>query len=111
MSDRILKINELLREKVARVILEQMEFPDGTIASVLSVRTSPDLRYAKVFISVIPDEQADFVVKRLNNSSKMLQSYLADEIEMKFTPKLSFALDDTERHASEIDELLDNLKY
>jgi ribosome-binding factor A len=110
MSDRILKINELVREQVARIIGEQMEFEPGTLVTVLSARTSHDLKYSKIFVSVIPDSQSEFTLKRLNNYGKIIQKELGANVTFKFTPKLTFALDETESKAVEIDKLLDSLK-
>ncbi len=110
MSDRILKINELVKEKIAAIISEEMEFEKGTIVSVLYAKTSADLKYSTVFVSILPDDQSETVLNRLNNHSKTLQSILGDNISFRFTPKLKFALDETESKASEIDKLLDSLK-
>jgi len=111
MPDRIVKINEFLKEQVAQIIREEIDFEPGTIVSVISASASPDLRYAKIFVSILPDERVGTTLKRLNNNTKTIQKNLGKNISFKFTPKLSFALDETEKKASEIDELLDSLKY
>ncbi|MFA6422081.1 MAG: 30S ribosome-binding factor RbfA [Candidatus Buchananbacteria bacterium] len=111
MSDRIIKVNELLKEQVARIILEELELEPGTIISVISVSTSSDLRYAKVYVGVLPDEITPLTLKRLNNNTRSFQKRLSENISLKFTPRLKFYLDETEKKASKIDELLDNLKY
>jgi len=106
----MLKINELIRQQLGEIINEEIEMPANTLVTITRVSTSPDLHYARAMISVIPDEQSEPVVNLLNRRSKIFRKLLNDKITLRCIPQISFALDESERKAYELDKLLDNLK-
>lgn len=110
MPDRIVKINKLLKEQLGQTIKEEIEFPLGTIITITKISTAKDLRQAHVYISVLPDEQMHKVMKILIKSANQLQKVLNKKIVLRNIPKLRFHLDEEEKRAMEIDELLNNLK-
>jgi ribosome-binding factor A len=109
-GERMPKVNELLRANIAQAIREELEIPLGSVVSVISVKTSSDLHYARVYVSIVPDEGAQEILSLLNRHTKTIQSFLADNVVLRNTPKLQFVIDDVEQKAAEIDRLLDNLK-
>lgn len=109
MSDRMVKVNELILQQLGTVIAQELEFPEALI-TILAVDTSPDLKHAKVFVSILPDSQVEIITRRLNNASKLLQKELAGKISLRSFPRLQFVYDNTEKQAEEIDRLLDSLK-
>lgn len=110
MPDRMLKINELLRQQLGEIISEEIELPANTLVTIIRVSTSPDLHYTRAMIGVIPDENSEQVVGLLNRRAKHFRKILGDKITLRFLPQISFALDESERKAYELDRLLDNLK-
>ena len=109
-AERMPKINELLRANIAQAIREELEIPLGSVVSVIDVKTSADLHYAKVYVSIIPDDKAQDILTLLNRHTKTIQGFLADKIVLRNTPKLQFMIDNIEQKAAEIDRLLDNLQ-
>lgn len=110
MVDRMLKVNELVRQHLAEIINEVVELPVGVIMTIIAVVVSKDLKYAKVLISVIPlDKQRD-VLGLLIRRKNILQAELGRRIVLRQIPRLQFALDDKEEKAAELDYLLDHLK-
>ncbi|MFA6919087.1 MAG: 30S ribosome-binding factor RbfA [Patescibacteria group bacterium] len=109
-TERMPKINELLRANIAQAIREELEVPLGSVVSVISVKTSSDLHYAKAYVSIVPDDKSQEILNLLNRHTKTIQSFLADKIVLRNTPKLQFMIDDIEQKAAEIDRLLDNLQ-
>ena len=59
MSQRIEKINTLLKQEVGKALLSEMNFPLDVLVTIIRVNVSKDLRYADVFISVLPFEKKD----------------------------------------------------
>lgn len=108
MPDRIKKINSLLLEEINKLILQEVEFPPDTLVTITGISTSKDLHYAKVFLSVLPLDQKDRVLKHLKNSN--IQSQLFKKITTKFVPKLQFYIDDTGAKAQDIEKLLDQIQ-
>ena len=101
------RINEVLREVVGAAIAELSD-PRIGFVTVTSVETSPDLRAAKVHVSVLGSEQerAD-TMEGLRSSHGVLQSRIAAETRMKRTPTLSFRYDETIEQGMRISRLLD----
>jgi ribosome-binding factor A len=101
------RINEVLREVVGAAIGELGD-PRIGFVTVTSVETSPDLRTAKVFVSVLGSEgEREETLAGLRSSHGVIQSKIAAETRMKRTPTLSFRYDDTVAKGVRISRLLE----
>jgi ribosome-binding factor A len=104
------RINEVLREVIGAAISELSD-PRIGFVTVTSVETSPDLRAAKVHVSVLgSEEEREATLAGLRSSHGVLQSKIAAETRMKRTPTLSFHYDDTVEQGMRISKLLDEEK-
>lgn len=93
-SRRTLKVAEAVRETVSTLILFELRDPRVKNVTVLGAEMSPDLRSAKVFVSVMGDEKAQSLAMHgLNSARGFLQAKLADRVQLRYTPILSFVLD------------------
>jgi len=102
------RINEVLREVVGAAISNDLSDPRIGFVTVTSIETSPDLRTAKVFVSVLgTDEEREATLEGLRSSHGVLQSRIAAETRMKRTPTLTFRYDDTIEKGVRISELLE----
>jgi ribosome-binding factor A len=102
------RINEVLREVVGAAISSELSDPRIGFVTVTSVETSPDLRAAKVFVSVLGDEEErEATLSALRASHGVIQSRIAAETRMKRTPKLTFRYDDTVEQGIRVSELLE----
>ena len=95
LSQRILRVNELLKREIAD-LLERVDFNlKNCLISVSEVDVSPDLRTAKVHISVLggDDKMKNMVMKYLRTNRGALQKKIAKDITLKYTPVLTFIND------------------
>jgi ribosome-binding factor A len=107
-SDRMRRINEVLREVVGDAISELSD-PRIGFVTVTSVETSPDLRSARVFVSVFGDEETkQRTLAGLKSAHGVIQSRIARETRMKRTPTLSFRYDDTIEKGDRVSRLLED---
>jgi ribosome-binding factor A len=107
-TPRMRRINEVLREVIGAAIATELSDPRIGFITVTSVETSPDLRTAKVHLSVLGDEAArQDALAGLRSSHGVIQSKIAAETRMKRTPKLSFHYDPTVEQGMRISRLLD----
>lgn len=90
-SPRMLKVNSTLREVIADEI-ERMSDSRLEMVAVTGVETSPNLRTARVYIDVLGADPAP-ALTALERASRRLQSAIASQVRMKYTPTLEFALD------------------
>lgn len=103
------RINEVLREVIGGAISTELNDPRIGFVTVTSVETSPDLRSAKVYVSVLGSaDEREATLDGLRSSHGVLQSRIAAETRMKRTPTLSFSYDDTIEKGVRISRLLDD---
>jgi len=106
-TPRMRRINEVLREVVGAAISELSD-PRIGFVTVTSVETSPDLRTAKVHVSVLgSEEEREQTLAGLRSSHGVLQSKIAAETRMKRTPTLTFVYDETVEQGMRISKLLE----
>jgi len=107
-SQRQLRAGELIRHALVEILREEeIADPDlaGVSVTVTEVRMSPDLRHAFAFIEPLGGQEAERVVAGLNRHAKFLRGRLGREIDMKFTPDLKFAHDESFTEAARMDAL------
>ncbi len=107
-TPRMRRINEVLREVIGAAVATELGDPRIGFVTVTSVETSPDLRAAKVYVSVLGSEQErEETLAGLRSSHGVLQSKIAAETRMKRTPTLTFHYDSTVEQGMRISQLLD----
>ncbi len=109
-SRRVLRVAEAIREVVGMAIVTELRDPRIENVTVTYVEVSPDLRYCKVHVSVMgDDDKQDLCLRGLKNSAGFLQQKIAKRIDTRYTPRLSFVLDKGIKHAIEVSRLLGEL--
>ena len=109
MAQRMRRVNELMREVIGSAIASELEDPRIGFVTVTSVDTSPDLRSARVYVSVLGGEpEREATLAGLRSSHGVLQSAIASEMRIKRTPTLSFHYDETPERGVRITRLLED---
>jgi ribosome-binding factor A len=107
-ADRMRRVNEAVREVLSGRLAEGLKDPRIGFVTVTAVETSPDLRHARVYVSVLGDEaERDRTLAGLTSSHGLLQAEIARELRMKRTPTLEFVYDDSIDRGMRISKLLD----
>ena len=102
------RIDELMREVVGSAIANELQDPRIGFVTLTAVETSPDLRSARVYVSVLGDEgERRATLAGLRSSSGVLQAVIAREVRIKRTPMLSFHYDESVARAARMSKLLD----
>jgi ribosome-binding factor A len=106
-KDRMRRVNEAVREVLSVAINNDLKDPRIGFVTVTSVDTTPDLRHAHVYVSVLGDEQrrAESLLG-LQSSHGFLQARLGSELRLRHTPRLEFHYDDSAERGQRISELL-----
>jgi ribosome-binding factor A len=109
-SRRVLKAAEAIREVVSMAILTDLRDPRVEGVTVTYVEVSPDMRQAKVHVSIMGSEtQHKLCLHGLKNSAGYLQSKISDRIDTRYTPRLQFVLDEGVKKSLEISRMLSEL--
>jgi ribosome-binding factor A len=102
------RVNEALREVLSSRIAEGLKDPRIGFVTVTAVETSPDLRHARVYVSVLGEQAVrDETLAGLQSAHAILQGAIANELRMKRTPELKFVYDSTVERGMRINELLE----
>ena len=108
-SQRQLRAGELVRHALVDILMrEELHEPalSGVSVTVTEVRPSPDLRHATVYCTALGGGDVEEVIAALNEAAPHLRGLLGRQIEMKFTPSLTFRRDGSFEEAARIDDLL-----
>ena len=105
---RLRRVNEVIREVVGAAIASDLKDPRIGFVTVTAVDTSPDLRSARVYVSVLgPVEDRERTLEGLESAHGVLQSRINDELRMKRTPTLTFHYDESIERGARISRLLE----
>ena len=109
-ADRMRRVNEALREVLSARIAGGLKDPRVGFVTVTAVDTSPDLRHARVYVSVLGDEdERAATMEGLESSRGFLQAGIARELRIKHTPALVFERDEALERGMRISQLLDEV--
>jgi ribosome-binding factor A len=107
-TERIRRVNEVMREVIGSAIATELEDPRIGFVTVTSVDTSPDLRSARVHVSVLGGEaEREATLAGLSSSHGVLQASIARQMRLKRTPTLTFHYDDSPERGVRLSRLLD----
>ncbi|MBU1864692.1 MAG: 30S ribosome-binding factor RbfA [Candidatus Omnitrophica bacterium] len=108
---RVARVAEVIRMELAGLILNELKDPRVGFVTVMGVEVTPDLREAKVFISVMGTEkEKKSTLIALNNARGFLQHMISEAIRLKSTPLLHFKLDDSIDQSIKIDGILKTIE-
>jgi len=108
MSDeRMRRVDEAVRAVLSDAIARKIQDPRVGFVTVTAVKTSPDLRYARVYVSVLGDQEArEETLAGLRSAHGYLQARVARELTLKHTPTLTFEYDESIDRGMRISKLL-----
>lgn len=105
------RIDEEYRRELSQLISFELKEPSVTgMVSVTKVKVTPDLKYAKVSVSVLNSKDIKETLAGLKKSSGFLRSELAKRINLRNTPELVFELDESLEYGARIDKIIKDLK-
>jgi len=107
MSRRLLKAAEAIRGVVSMAILTELRDPRVKNVTVVGVEVLPDMKSAKVYVSIMGSEkEQQLSLSGLQNAAGFLQKKIAERIETRYTPRLTFVLDKGVKNSLEVDRIL-----
>src|SRR5882757_1951268 len=109
MSNRTVRVNELVQRELSAIL--RQHYQSETVAlTITEVRVSPDLRDARVFVSVVGDEEAAVQKLRwLRSKATEIRQEVGRRIVLKFLPRFEYRLDESTQHATRMLQLLDEI--
>lgn len=110
-SNRIGRINDEIQKELAE-LLRNVKDPrvQGTMISVTRVEATPDLRYAKVYVSFLQEDRAADALKGLKSAGGYLRRELGRALQLRYTPELVWELDDSITYGAKMLKLINSLE-
>jgi ribosome-binding factor A len=108
MKHRLLRVNEVVKRELSMIITRDMKFED-VLVTVNTVDVTPDLRNAHVFVSVLGKGSAPAVIASLNAKNTVLQAEMSKSVVLKYTPHLTFHLDDSIERGARVFKILEEI--
>lgn len=110
-TNRLGRVEEEIKKELSQIINYELKNPDATgMISVTKVKVTPDLKYAKVYVSILNSKNLEKTMQGLKESSGFMRSRLASTVNLRITPELVFEYDDSILQGEKIDAILKKLK-
>ncbi len=110
-GNRLARVEEELKREISQVINYELKNPNVTgMVSVTKVKVTPDLRFARVFVSVLNSKNLKKTIDGLKESSGFIRSRVANTVNLRTTPELVFAYDESIVYGEKIDAILNKLQ-
>ncbi|HEY2615521.1 MAG TPA: 30S ribosome-binding factor RbfA [Chthoniobacterales bacterium] len=109
MKHRLLRVNELVKRELSRLITRDITF-DGALVTVNQVDVTPDLKHAHAYVSVLGKNAQTAAMAKLAENRIALQTALAKSVVLKYTPHLVFHLDDSIERGARVFEILQQIE-
>ncbi|MGE5629840.1 MAG: 30S ribosome-binding factor RbfA [Caulobacteraceae bacterium] len=109
---RIDRISEEVKREVSEIIRNDIKDPRvSSMSSVVAAEVTPDLRYAKIFISVLGnDEEKNATLKGLNSAAGFIRRELGSNMQLRYAPEVIFELDRSIEHGTNIMKLINEVR-
>jgi ribosome-binding factor A len=112
------RVDEAIRQVIGDAVAGDLKDPRVGFVTVTDVRTSPDLRHARVYVSVLGaaggpslEAERDATLAGLRSAHGFLQARIAGELHLKRTPTLEFSYDDTTDRAMRVEQLIEEIEH
>lgn len=114
-SHRLERVSHQIKDELSLIFLHKVQDKKFGLITVTNVKVTPDLREAKIYLSVFEKDMREELLLKVNEIKGLIRSELAQRIQLRFVPELFFFIDDTLDYVEKIEKLFkeihDNEKY
>jgi len=104
------RVGDLLREEIADIVIHRLKDPRIGFITVTGVDVTDDIKIAKVYVSILKDEEKKTTLEILNSAKSFIRSELSKRLRMRLIPSIEFRLDVSIEHGNRIDKLLSEIR-
>lgn len=105
MSVRVERVKHFIKEEISLIFMHKLKDPAFSLVTITDVVVTPDLKTAKIYISVFEKDKRDLVLGKINAINKTIRATLAQRINLKSAPELHFYIDDTIDYVEKIEDI------
>ena len=104
------RVSDLIREEIAEIVMSKLKDPRIGFVTITGVDMTPDLKQARVFVSILNENEREITLEILNSARTFIRSILSKRLKMKFIPVIEFKLDTSIEYGYKIDKLLKEIR-
>ena len=105
------RVQEAMRQEISKIVQGEMKDPRIGFITITKVDLTKDLRYARVYFSILgEDKDKKLALRGLNNAKGYIKGLVADRIKLRYMPEIAFAIDESLEHTKHIYDILDHIK-
>ena len=105
------RVQEALRQEISKIVQGEMKDPRIGFITITQVDLTKDLRYARIYFSILgEDKDKKLALRGLNNAKGYIKGLVADRIKLRYMPEIAFAIDESLEHTKHIYDILDQIK-
>ena len=105
------RVQEAIRQEISKIVQIEMKDPRIGFITITKVDLTKDLRYARIYFSILgEDKDKKLALRGLNNAKGYIKGLLADRIKLRYMPDIAFAIDESLEHTKHIYDILDQIK-
>jgi len=105
------RVQEAIRQEISLIVQGQIKDPRIGFITITKVDLTKDLRYARIYFSVLgKGSDKNKALKGLNSAKGYIKGLVADKIKLRYMPEISFVIDSTMEHTQHIYDILDSIK-
>ena len=108
MSVKIERLNNTFLEQISVIIRNELKDERIKFVTVTAVKITSDLSFAKVYVTVLNDDERDSIIKLLNKASNFIERELSKRIEIRKMPDICFVYDDSIEYANNIEKIIES---
>lgn len=109
-ENRLNRIDEELKKEISHIITFELKNSNVTgMISVTRVKITPDLKYAKVYVSIYNSKNIKHTIDALNKSAGFVRTQVAKKVNLRITPEIIFEIDDSLEYGAKIDSIIKEL--
>ena len=110
MSERILKINDFIRDNVSEILNKEISFKKGLFVSIIKVSTTKDLEETKILVSVFPEKERRYAMVTLKKEIYRIQGALNRKMQIRRLPRIEFLLDTTQENVDKLESVFKQIE-
>lgn len=109
MSVKLERLEHIFAKEISNIIKEEVKDKSIDFVTVMDVRITNDLSFAKVYVTVLDDSKKEEMLKSLNKASKFIERELCKRVEIRKMPELSFVYDESIEYGNKIENIIENI--
>ncbi len=110
MSIRQEKVQKMIKEELSLIFMSKLKDPAFSLVTITDVKVTPDLKLAKIYVSILDKEQRDAIFLKIKKIKKLIRTTLAQKINLRYVPELDFYVDKTLDYVEKMDNIFRQIK-